>query len=77
MNKPASSGVSANHMEAIASTTSDALIAIDHEGRVISWNRAAGEIFGFSAEEMMGQPLTAIIPKTAAWHASTRAASNT
>jgi PAS domain S-box-containing protein len=63
MSKRASSGVSVSHMEAIASTTSDALIAIDHEGRVISWNRAAGEIFGFSAVEMMGQPLTAIIPK--------------
>ena len=63
MSKRASFGVSANHLEAIASTTSDALIAIDHEGRVISWNRAAGEIFGFSAEEMMGQPLTAIIPE--------------
>jgi PAS domain S-box-containing protein len=63
MSKRASSGVSANHMEAIASTTSDALTAIDQQGHVISWNRAAEKIFGFSAAEMLGQPLTAIIPK--------------
>jgi PAS domain S-box-containing protein len=57
------SGVNANHLEAMALTTTDALIAIDHEGSVISWNRAAGEIFGYTAREMMGQSLAAIIPE--------------
>ena len=50
-------------MEAIASSTTDALIAIDNEGRVISWNRAACEIFGHTAAEMMGRSLAAIIPE--------------
>lgn len=63
MSEPSLSGVNASHLEAMASTTTDALIAIDHEGSVISWNRAAAEIFGYTAEEMMGQSLAAIIPE--------------
>jgi len=54
---------SASHFEAIASTTTDALVAIDDEGNVISWNRAAESIFGYTAEEMTGQSLRAIIPE--------------
>mgnify|MGYP001819806636 CR=1 FL=1 len=52
-----------NHMEAIVESTTDALIAIDHAGAVISWNRAAAVMFGYSAEEMVGQSLHAIIPE--------------
>lgn len=62
MSKQAHSVVSADHLEAMASTTTDALVAIDHQGRVVSWNRAACEIFDYTAEEMLNQPLTAIIP---------------
>jgi PAS domain S-box-containing protein len=41
----------------------DALIAADGSGRVVTWNRAAERMFGRSADEMLGQPLTAIIPE--------------
>jgi len=54
---------STSHLKAIASTTTDALIAIDEAGNVISWNRAAESIFGYSSEDMIGQSLRAIIPK--------------
>jgi PAS domain S-box-containing protein len=63
MSNRAASAASASHLEAIASTTTDALIAIDHEGLVISWNHAACSIFGHTAEEMIGQSITAIIPE--------------
>ncbi len=52
-----------SHLAAIASTTTDALVAIDQSGTVISWNRAAEEIFGHAAAEMIGQSLNAIIPE--------------
>jgi len=52
-----------DHLEAIAATTTDALIAIDHEGIVISWNCAAASIFGYASEEMIGESLHAIIPE--------------
>jgi len=51
-----------DHLEAIANTTTDALIAIDHAGSVISWNCAATSIFGYAADEMIGRSLHVIIP---------------
>ena len=54
---------SADHLEAIANSTTDSLIVIDRAGLVLSWNPAAELMFGFSANEMMGQTLHAIIPQ--------------
>jgi PAS domain S-box-containing protein len=52
-----------NHLLSIANSTSDALIAINSEGKVISWNNAAESIFHYSKDEMMGQSLHAILPE--------------
>ena len=40
----------------------DAVIVADHQGVITLWNKAAQEIFGFSAAEAVGEPLTLIIP---------------
>ena len=42
--------------------TSDALIVIDHEQTIIIFNRFAEDIFGFTAEEIIGQPLGRLLP---------------
>jgi PAS domain S-box-containing protein len=39
----------------------EAIIATDVEGKVIYWNRAAEKIYGWSAEEMIGQTLAEIL----------------
>src|SRR5918998_1265533 len=39
----------------------EAVIATDVEGKVIYWNRAAEEIYGWFAEEMIGQALAEIL----------------
>ncbi len=54
---------STHHLLSIANSTSDALIAINSMGKVISWNHAAELIFQYSKDEMMGRSLHAILPE--------------
>jgi PAS domain S-box-containing protein len=41
----------------------DAIISADHVGEIVSWNRAATSILGYSEEEAVGQRLELIIPE--------------
>jgi PAS domain S-box-containing protein len=41
----------------------DAIISADHTGCIISWNKAATSILGYSEEEAVGQRLELIIPE--------------
>ncbi|MDH2436202.1 CHASE domain-containing protein [Pokkaliibacter sp. MBI-7] len=51
-------------MAAIVANSADAIIGKTLEGVVISWNRGAELIFGYSAEEALGRPLIdLIVPK--------------
>src|SRR5690349_5672330 len=50
------------HLAAIVDTSDDAIVSLGTDGRVLSWNRAAEQMFGFSAETMVGQPLRRIVP---------------
>lgn len=44
----------------------DVLVLIDESGRVIEWGRPAEELFGWSAEEAVGQSVTALMREVAA-----------
>ena len=52
-----------NYYAAIVESSDDAIISKSLEGIVITWNRAAERIFGYSAEEMIGQPMTKVFPE--------------
>jgi PAS domain S-box-containing protein len=41
----------------------DAIISADHMGEIISWNKAATDILGYTEEEAVGQRLELIIPE--------------
>lgn len=41
----------------------DAIISADHTGVIVSWNKAATNILGYSEEEVIGQRLELIIPE--------------
>jgi PAS domain S-box-containing protein len=49
--------------ETLVRSAADAIIAAGADGRIVFWNSAAGRIFGFSAEETLGQSLDLIIPE--------------
>ena len=50
-------------LRAIVDTAQDAIVTADHQGLIVSWNRGADHLFGYSADEMVGKPLIAIIPE--------------
>jgi adenylate cyclase len=54
---------SEERLQSILQSANDAIVSIDAEGDVMLWNPTAAEMFGYSAAEMIGQPLTAIIPE--------------
>lgn len=50
-------------LSAIVASTDDAVISKNLDDLVTSWNPGAENLFGFSAEEMIGQPISKVIPK--------------
>ncbi|RKF21866.1 PAS domain S-box protein [Altericroceibacterium spongiae] len=51
-----------DHYAALINGTDDAIIAKDLTGRVLAWNPAAEKMFGYMAEEMVGQPVHILLP---------------
>ena len=50
-------------LDAFAQAAADAIIAAGADGKIIFWNPAAQRIFGFTADEAVGQSLDLIIPE--------------
>ncbi len=47
---------------AILSIAADAIITVDEEQRVLQFNEGAARIFGYTAQEIVGQPLELLLP---------------
>jgi PAS domain S-box-containing protein len=50
-------------LRAIFRTIVDAIVVIDGEGRILDFNPAAERIFGYAAEEVMGQNVKILMPE--------------
>jgi PAS domain S-box-containing protein len=52
----------ADYLDALIESSGDAMITVDSQGRILSWNRGAEEIYGWSRAEAIGQVLPMVPP---------------
>lgn len=52
-------------LEGIIDTAEDAIISVDAEQRVVHFNVGAEKIFGYAAQDVVGRPLSMLLPQNA------------
>ena len=51
------------HLAAIVESSEDAIVSKSLDGVILSWNSSAERIFGYRAEEAIGQPMAMLLPE--------------
>ena len=51
-----------SHLAAMVQSSDDAIIGKSLDGTIVSWNPGAERLYGYKAEEVVGQPMARLIP---------------
>jgi PAS domain S-box-containing protein len=51
------------HLASIVETTGDAVIGKTLDEKIVSWNKGAEQIYGYTASEIMGRPVSLLVPE--------------
>jgi PAS domain S-box-containing protein len=51
------------HLAAVVASSADAIESLSLDGTILTWNQAAEELYGYTAEEAIGRPLALIVPE--------------
>ena len=54
---------SETRLRAVTETAHDAIVAADGDGNIAYWNPGAAHMFGYAASEVIGRPLTVLMPE--------------
>jgi PAS domain S-box-containing protein len=60
---PLAAEMSSAHFRAIVESSQDAILSKDRNAVITSWNPAAKRLYGYSAEEAIGRPISILIPE--------------
>jgi PAS domain S-box-containing protein len=60
--RPARSLEEGTWLSAIVNSSDDAIVGKNLDGVIVSWNPGAERIYGYSAEEIVGRPMTTLCP---------------
>ena len=55
-------GSHAQRLAAIVESSDDAIISVDLDGTIATWNDGAQRLYGYSAEDIIGKPVSLLIP---------------
>jgi PAS domain S-box-containing protein len=50
-------------LRAVLDSAAQAILAVNDQGQIVLMNRAAGQIFGYTVDQLIGQPLERLIPR--------------